>query len=252
MINCNPAETPGPVKTFSKSMCPAVVDKQRQKDYLRLIGALLWLSRSTRPDLAAFVSTMSTFAANPSEEMYKAVKGRALRYLKGTMDMGIKFDGNQDLELICYVDADHASSDIDTRRSRTGVVEFVAGGPISWCSVFQKNLVATSTHYSEYVALFTGGKKVVQHKQQMDELGIFQGPVIIYEDNDAAASLANGTGARKQSKHIELKYHYTQDLVERGFIRVERIPTAKNVADIFTKTSLSKEIFYRHRDKMMG
>ena len=50
----------------------------------------------------------------------------------------------------CYVDARHAS-DIDTRRSITGYIFFISGGPVSWQSRMQTSVALTSMK-AEYMA----------------------------------------------------------------------------------------------------
>ena len=84
---------------------------------------------STRPDISHAVGVVSSFMANPGEEHWRAVKW-VLRYLRGTSDHCISFDGREGS--VCgYVDVDYAG-DLDKRRSTTGYVFTLAGGVISW------------------------------------------------------------------------------------------------------------------------
>jgi len=76
------------------------------------------------------LGVVNQFASNPSEIHWTAAK-RILRYLKGTSDYGICFDGNQDSEikLSGFVDADWGG-DAEPRRSQSGYVYRLCGGPV--------------------------------------------------------------------------------------------------------------------------
>ena len=73
--------------------------------YQQAIGCLTYASAATRPDIAAAVSILSTFMSNPSKEYWIGIK-RVLRYIKGTLNYGLKFQANgNDHELVGYSDA---------------------------------------------------------------------------------------------------------------------------------------------------
>lgn len=78
--------------------------------YRQIIGSLMYLAVGTRPDIALTISNLSQFITNPSVEHWKAAK-RVLRYLQGTIELGIVFDGKceQPNKLIIYSDADFAT-----------------------------------------------------------------------------------------------------------------------------------------------
>lgn len=122
------------------------------KECQALIGSLTYAAMSTRPDIAGALGVVNQFASNPNETHWKAVK-RILRYLKGTLDYGICFCGNKDMEikLSGFVDADWAG-DVETRKSQSGYVFQLCGGPVSWVSKKQA-VVALSTTEAEYVQL---------------------------------------------------------------------------------------------------
>ena len=75
---------------------------------------------------------------------------RVLRYLKGTINYRIEYTKEKDC-LTGYVDSDWGGDTIN-RRSNTGYVTYLSGGPISWNSRKQKS-VALSTMEAEYMAL---------------------------------------------------------------------------------------------------
>ena len=73
-----------------------------------------------------------------------------LRYLRGTIDYGLKYDANQKINLEGYVDSDWASRSID-RKSTSGCCFSMGSGMISWFNRKQ-SYVALSTAEAEYVA----------------------------------------------------------------------------------------------------
>ena len=83
-----------------------------------------YLSTRTRPDIAFAVGIVACFCANPSQKHW-----RILRYLKGTVSLGLVYKGNGSTECTGYSDADWAG-DIADRESTSGYL-FIFGGAIS-------------------------------------------------------------------------------------------------------------------------
>ena len=74
-------------------------------------------------------------------------------------------------------------------------------------------------------------------------------PVKIYDDNSGAISIARYGNFTKNSKHIEVQYHYVHECLEEGKINIIKVSTDENTADIFTK-ALYREKFERFRSWM--
>ncbi|KAK9738353.1 hypothetical protein QE152_g9995 [Popillia japonica] len=72
----------------------------------------------------------------------------------------------------------------------------------------------------------------------------------IYEDNSGALALAKNGNFSQNSKHIGVSYHFVHDYEKKGEIKVEKISTDDQLADIFTK-ALGKNKFYDFR-KLLG
>ena len=77
------------------------------KGYKELVGALLWITRISRPDIQVAVSILCRFAANPSKRHLKALRG-ILAYLAGTKELGVCFTKESLFKLVAYSDADWA------------------------------------------------------------------------------------------------------------------------------------------------
>ena len=76
-------------------------------NYRQVIGKLLYLEKSTRPDISCAVHQCARFSAKPKNKHAEAVK-RIGRYLLGTQEKGLMMKPNQN-GLECWVDASHAS-----------------------------------------------------------------------------------------------------------------------------------------------
>jgi hypothetical protein len=227
----------------SKDEPPATRDEVRK--YQSLIGSLMYLMLGTRPDIAYAVGRFARFAHDPSKEHFKAVS-RIFAYVNATANFGIGYqktiNDEDDIDPYCNCDADYAG-ELATghrRKSTSGNVFFMCNGLVSWSSKLQKT-VATSTMESEYISLYTAAKQAVWTRQIFEAVGVpFKNPLDIWCDNQAAISVAKGEGSHEAKKHIDVKYHYVQELVEKEQINVEYIESGDNDADILTKCLTGK------------
>jgi len=96
--------------------------------------------------------------------------------------------------------------------------------------------IAVSTMEAEYISLFSTGKQAAWIRNTFEAVGIqLQAPLRVWCDNQAAIAVANREGTHKAKKHINIKYHYIQQLVEKQQVQVAYIPTKNNPANILTK-----------------
>ncbi len=111
----------------------------------------MYLALGTRPDIAQAVTTCAQFSSNPGRKHWQAIK-RILRYLQGTRSLGLEFRRESGI-LRAYVmsDSDWASN-VDNRKSRTGLVVYLCGAPVIWVSRLQKSHALSSCE-AEYIAL---------------------------------------------------------------------------------------------------
>jgi len=127
MKDCNPVTTP--LDTSTK-LTKTTDDEARAdpKDYQSVIGGLMFAAIVTRPDIMCAVGQLSQFNSNPSSRHLAAAK-RVLRYLRGTLGLGIVYTPPQTW-VIGYSDTDWAG-DINTRRSTTGSVLMMNNGAVA-------------------------------------------------------------------------------------------------------------------------
>jgi hypothetical protein len=255
---CHPVSTPLDASSrLTKDMCASTPDEIQQMEripYREAVGSFMYLMMGTRPDLANFLRETSQFLATPGSAHWNAVK-RGLRYLKGTRSHGIWLGGNESkIEfdsgnfLSAYSDADYSNC-VDTRRSVGGYITFFCSSPISWLSR-KHHTVTLSTAEAEYMALCQTVQEVTFLMTILSELGLnHNDPVVIFEDNQSCIKIANNPELHGRSKHIDVRYHFVQEKVERNEITIKYCNTTEMIADIFTK-ALAKPQFEYLKSKL--
>lgn len=238
-------------KTTTTPIEPGLIleqKKEAKKDlpYKNLIGTLMYLAVATRPDIAYAVSYLSQFNDCYDEAHFKSAK-RVLRYLKGTIDVGLKFKKTAE-ELYCMADADWGACKLD-RKSFSGYCFKYAGAPISWASKKQR-CVALSTAEAEYTAITEAAKEAIHLKGLFEDLGVNQKTIIIWNDNQAALKLCQNPIVSNRSKHIDLKMHFIRDCIKDEVIGVKYKATEEMEADILTKSVTGSRLSLLK--KMMG
>ena len=119
----------------------------------------------------------------------------------------------------CYVDASYAG-DEDTRRSTTGYMFKVCGGPVPWQSRMQTS-VALSSMESEYMTASAAAQEALWLNRLLQQLGLrTPTPTVLYEDNKAAILFADHPGDHRRSKHIDTRRHFVRETVVNGEIAV--------------------------------
>ena len=77
--------------------------------------------------------------------------------------------------------------------------------------------------------------KLIYVKQLFEFLEVqIELPLIIQVDNQAAIFLARNE-ISSRTKHVDVRYHFIQELVETGVIKLEYVHTKENIADVLTK-----------------
>ncbi|XP_035844452.1 secreted RxLR effector protein 161-like [Helianthus annuus] len=123
----------------------------RHIHYRRLIGSLRYLLH-TRPDLSYSVGVVSRFMEVPKESHLTAVK-HIIRYIKGTIQNGLKYQSGGDGKLVGFSDSSFGT-DIQDRRGTTGTVFYLSNNIVTWSSQKQRT-VALSTCEAKFMAATT-------------------------------------------------------------------------------------------------
>lgn len=211
--------------------------------YRQLLGRLLFIVTTTRPDAAFPVSQLGRFAENPGSQHWKALI-KVLRYLRSTSGFGLHYSVDKlQQQLTAYSDADWGNS-LDDRRSVSGVLLVLNGGPVIFKSKYQRT-VALSTSEAEYMALSMCTQDILWARMLMADLGFEQkNPTVIYEDNQGAIALATNPGYHARTKHVDIRHHFVREKVLAGDIKVIYKETEHQLADILTKALGTKRFQY--------
>ena len=86
-----------------KLLCDASSESVDATMYRQMFGSLMFMT-NTRPDICFAMSTLSQFLTDPRH--VHLVAKHVVRYLKGTVDYGLKYEVNQNINLEGYVDLD--------------------------------------------------------------------------------------------------------------------------------------------------
>lgn len=207
---------------------------------LKLIGSLLYLSTNTRPDIAFPVNVLSRFQERPTK--WVALK-RILRYLKRTITIGLMYFRNESDVLRAYTDVNFATVGLD-RKSMTGCNELY-GNTVGW-GARKQNIVALSFTEVEYVTLSSAISECLGIMQVLESLGL-KTVCVVYGDNECAIHISRAVENTKRTKHIDVRYHFIRNYIEKGVIQVKYINMKEQKADLLTKF-LPKQNFRYLRD----
>jgi len=183
------------------------------------------------------LSVVSRYMANPGKEHWKDVQWIFI-YLRGTSNAYLQFGKSTD-GLVGYVDYDFAG-DLDKRRSLTGYIFTIGGCAVSWRATLQ-SIVACSTTDAEYMAVSEACKEAIWLRGLYTELCGDESCPTIFCDSQSAICLTKNQMYHERTKHIDVRYHFIRDVVARGDLKVSKISTHDNPADMMTKPVLTNK-----------
>ena len=244
MEDCIPVSTPS--DPLVKLVKPTDACEE-ELPFRELVGSLMYLAVVTRPDIAYAVSIVSRFMTGYDRSHWTAAK-RVLRYLKGTADLGIKFEKTKQMELNAYSDSDYARCE-ETRRSQTGLVLLLNGGPVVWGSNRQP-VVTLSSAEAEFVAASSTVTSVKWILILLTEIGIPLDDVVLFIDNQATIKMIKNPEFHMRTKHIDVRYKYVREKFAEGLFDIEFCPSGDQLADICTKPA-SAGAFTKIRKQLM-
>ncbi|XP_062179617.1 uncharacterized mitochondrial protein AtMg00810-like [Phragmites australis] len=218
MTNCKPCNTP--VDTCAKLSSIEGAPVADPTDFCSLAGALQYLT-FTRPDISYAVQQVCLHMHDPREPHLSALK-RILRYIRGTLDLGLHIQRSAKDDLVVYSDADWAGCP-NTRKSTSGYAVFLGDNLVSWSSKRQ-NTVSRSSAEATWL------------RQLLHELHSPPSKAtMVYCDNVSAVYLLSNPVQHQRTKHVEIDLHFVREKVAVGAIRVLHVPMTSQYADIFTK-----------------
>ena len=193
---------------------------------------LLYLAKRVRPDILTAVAFLTSRVLAPTQADQLKLD-RVLRYLNGTRDLNINLGIQGDVQVKSYIDASYAVH--HDMRSHTGGVLTLGRGPIHCRSTRQKLMTKSSTE-AELVGLSDGLSQASWLRNFLICQGYPPLPIVQFQDNLSTITLATkGRSTSERTRHIEIRYFWICDQVERGQLVLQHQPTDDMLADYFTK-----------------
>ncbi|KAG8492847.1 hypothetical protein CXB51_010185 [Gossypium anomalum] len=174
------------------------IDHERvdEKGYRSLVGCLLYLT-ATRPNLMSAVSLLSMFMHYNNIAHFEAAK-RVLRYVKGTLNLRVKFEKVEELKLLGYSDSD-------------------------WAEV-------------KYIAAVTAVNQAIWLRKLLSDLNGDQREAIeIKVDNQSAVAIAKNPVFHGKTKHLKIKYHFVREAELSREVNLIHYSSKVQLADSLTK-----------------
>nr|GEW93552.1 integrase, catalytic region, zinc finger, CCHC-type, peptidase aspartic, catalytic [Tanacetum cinerariifolium] len=201
-------------------------------------GGLMYLTAS-RPEIAYATFVCACSQARPMVKHLKEVKW-IFWYLRQSYNKGLWYSKDSRFELIAYSDADHAGCKDDC-KSTSGGLQFLGGKLVSWSSKKQ-DCTAMSNAEAEYVSLYACCAQVIWMRTQLLDYGYKYNRILMYCDSKSAISISCNLVQHSKTKHIDIRYHFIKEHVEKGTVELYFVDTKYQLADLFTKV-LPKERF---------
>ncbi|XP_026442778.1 uncharacterized protein LOC113342441 [Papaver somniferum] len=206
MLECKPCDTP--VVKESRASIHNGVLLENPAEYRTLVGSLQYLTM-TRPDIAFGFNYVSQFMHAPTDIHFLLVK-RILRYLKGTIGLGLTLRKGDLSSVKAYIDSDWAGCP-DTRRSTSDYAVFIGSSLICWSSKKQPT-VSRSSAEAEYKRLSAAASELEWLSNVFKELHTSVNlSMQVFCDNTSAICLASNPVFHARAKHIEVQYHVARD-----------------------------------------
>ena len=218
--------------------------KEHEENYRALVGCLLWIAGTTRPDIAYAVSMLSRYVSCAGEIHYKAAI-QTLQYLMGTVDYKLKLGSPADSTfgdsipddtptngLVAFTDASFGDE-----RPMGGYLLTYHGSPVSWAS---RRLTCTplSSCESEWLAATTATVALIFTREVLTYMGKEHEPMSpthLLCDNKAATQLSENVIGTKGMKHIIRRVAWLKEIVKSQTMKLVFVSGEVQLADIFTK-----------------
>nr|GEX23663.1 putative ribonuclease H-like domain-containing protein [Tanacetum cinerariifolium] len=181
-----------------------------QTKYHSMVGALMYLTASRR-DIMHATCYCACYQAKLIEKHLTAVKW-IFWYLKDTIHIGLWYPKDTGFELTAFSESDHAGC-LDLRKSTSGGIQFLGGDKlVSWSL------------------------------KKQDYYGFHFDKIPMYYDSKAAIAISCNPVQHLCTKHINVRYHFIKEKVEKGIVELFFVETEYQLADMFTK-ALPEERF---------
>jgi hypothetical protein len=142
-----------------------------------------------------------------------------LRYVRGTIAFGLRYTSSGGVMLHRFTNSNWMRSTVD-QKSTFGYCFSLASTMISWSSRKQGS-IAQSTAEEEYITASAASKEAVWLRKLLSDLFNAElEPTVIHCDNQRCIKLSENPMFHDRSKHIEMRYHYVRDMVQKNILSI--------------------------------
>nr|GEW90210.1 ribonuclease H-like domain-containing protein [Tanacetum cinerariifolium] len=203
------------------------------------VRALMYLTAS-RLDIVHATCYYACYRARPTEKHLREVK-RIFWYLKNTINIGLWYQKDTSFVLTAFSDSDHAGY-LDTRKSTSSRIQFLGGDKlVSWSSKKQ-DYTSMSSPEAEYASLSACYAQVLWLRTQLTDYGFYFDKILMYCNSKEAIAISYNPVQHSHTKHIDVRYHFIKEQVNKGICELFFVRTEYQLADMFTK-ALSEDRF---------
>ena len=243
------ANTPAAEHLFKVNLDTKQLPQHQATVFHNFVAKCLFLTKRARPDISTAVAFLTTRVKGPDEDDWKKLV-RMIRYLRGTQDLPLTLRADSVPIPKWWVDGSHATHP-DMRGHSGGCMSLGQGMPIN-TSTKQKLNTRSSTE-TELVAADDFMPILLWTNYFLEAQGYGHNDTILYQDNQSAMLLENNgrKSSGKRTKHINCRFYFITDRINRNELSVEYCPTEEMVGDFFTKP-LQGKLFYKFRRLIMN
>jgi hypothetical protein len=193
---------------------------------------MLYLAKRVRADCLCATMFLTTRVQCATQQDWFKLQ-RLLRYVNGTRQLGTVLQRTHVNQVRAHVDASFAVH--EDMKSHTGVWITLGRGGFYVRSTKQRLMTKSSTE-SELVGMSDALPMVVWFSNFLAAQGHVLLPAIIYQDNQSTIALAEkGKSTSDRTRHINIRYFFIKDLIDKGEVKIEYKPTDDMIADLLTK-----------------
>nr|GFB67303.1 retrovirus-related Pol polyprotein from transposon TNT 1-94 [Tanacetum cinerariifolium] len=132
------------------------------------------------------------------------------------------------------IDSDHAGC-LDSRKSTSSGIQFLGRDKlVSWSSKKQ-DCTSMSFAEAEYVSLSACCTQVLWMRTELIDYGFHFDKIPMYCDSKVAIAISRNPVQHSHTKHIDVRYHFIKEKVEKGIVELFFVETEYQLADLFTK-----------------
>ena len=241
--------TPASLHLFEVDEDTTKLKDDMKEIFHRITAKMLFVSRRGRPDIQLTIAFLCTRTTKSDLDDWKKLK-RLLQYLHTTINLTLTLSAENLAIIKWWVDASYAVH--QNMRSHTGATMSVGRGMIYSKSAKQK-LNSKSSTEAELIGASDMLGQTLWTLYFLRDQGYDNVNTILHQDNTSAIALEeNGKMSSSQrTRHINIRYFFIKDKIEKDEISIVYCPTEDMIADYFTKP-LQGSQFVRFRDIIMG